>query len=68
MEEQTVQLRDVVLEIYGLKKREESLKKELESLHLDIDRKESFLYNSLQEEAIQTAREARLKEGSTSKK
>jgi len=68
MNEQTVELKDVILGIAALKRREEALKLELEALKVEISRKEAFLYNSLQEEAMMAASTEKAPSDSSPKK
>jgi hypothetical protein len=54
-----LEVKDVILDIALLKRRKQTLSRELQAIQNEIEQKENFLYDSFQNEAIQLAREAR---------
>ncbi len=60
--QQPIELKDIILDIAQLKRKKDELERELQSLSNEITKKEHFVYDSLQNEAIREAREARMKE------
>ena len=57
---QSVELKDVILDIAQLKRKKAELERELKSLSNEIEKKENFIYDTLQNEAIAAARSARI--------
>ncbi len=58
--QQQIDLRDIILDLAQLKRKEAELIRERDSVKNEILKKENFLYDTFQNESIQQARQARM--------
>ena len=57
-----IELRDIILDIAQLKRKEAELQRSILSVQNQILKQENFLYDTFQNESIELARQARLKD------